>query len=449
MREHRERETGMAFNFDRSDLSVLREYLAIQRIELEALMNQSIDKKVAIHVVLGNESADLDSVVSSIVRAYHLYLESDKTGIILPYINMFREELMLRKDVIYLFQNLGITEASLFFIDDRIGLDQLAEAHELNLHLVDHNQLNPDQEHLASRVIDIIDHHVDSGAYPALTRKIIKTIGSCTTLIANELFKTLPLDTIPKAFAALILAPVLMDTDNLLSLEKTTEADLDLAQALCLQIGDDLPADFYNRLRKEKSDISGIAERVLFFKDFKKFEAREKQSHGTMISYGMSSMVSSKGFWTDSETRLREDFDSVLKNRGLNLHLLLMPYSEVKEDPRRKIVVYSDCSQLTAAFHALLQLSPSLQSRLTLQDIHSDLYFYTTEKFISRKELQPLIDSLLSTNEFMQTFRESRSVHACEKKTVLKRSHDDLSFFSGGGVIPATSNDNQFELGLK
>lgn len=71
-----------------------------------------------IHVVLGNESCDLDSVVSSLVFAYfrkeHTY--QDKLGhVVLPILNLNSEELNLRTEVCYVLEEVGISRDHLLF----------------------------------------------------------------------------------------------------------------------------------------------------------------------------------------------------------------------------------------------------------------------------------------------------------------------------------------------
>jgi exopolyphosphatase len=299
------------FSFDEHDLDELRGFLYKQREQLQNRMHLSPQTKPDVHIVLGNESADMDSIISSIVRAYQLFLVGENDALYLPYINIPREELSLRKDVQYLFEGLGISAENLSFIDDPISLALLNQANLLKLHLVDHNELNPDQSYLVNTVVDIIDHHADAKInYPALKQKTIKVIGSCTCLVANEMLKVLPIEKMPKALAGLILAPILIDTSNLKSKEKTTSEDIRINNILEERIGDKMPSNYYETLRLKKEDTSGLSHKLLLLKDFKKFNAGE-------VTYGMSTLVSSKGFSFENLDELLPDFEAISEKKRL------------------------------------------------------------------------------------------------------------------------------------
>lgn len=76
-----------------------------------------------IHVVLGNEAADLDSSVSSIVTAFYLahsLLKEEKENkqdghqsFVFPVINCARDDLPLRTEVIYVLQKYAINPDTL------------------------------------------------------------------------------------------------------------------------------------------------------------------------------------------------------------------------------------------------------------------------------------------------------------------------------------------------
>ncbi|XP_049850798.1 exopolyphosphatase PRUNE1-like [Schistocerca gregaria] len=92
--------------------------------------SQMPEKTRRLHVVLGNEACDLDSAVSSIALAYlyhYAYLnaldEFEFEVDVVPLLNINREDLELRKDLVLLFQKVGIDFRYLTFLDDRIACD--------------------------------------------------------------------------------------------------------------------------------------------------------------------------------------------------------------------------------------------------------------------------------------------------------------------------------------
>lgn len=421
------------FGFNQQDLDELRLFLSSERERLQKTIKLPIDEMPEVHVVLGNESADLDSVVSAIVRAYHLFLIKENNNIYLPFINIFREELGLRRDVQYLLENLCIFADDLSFIDDQISLNFIYKLNKLNLHLVDHNELNPDQSHLSDVVIDIIDHHADAQRYPYLQEKIINVVGSCTTLVVNEFLKTQPVEEMPKAFAGLLLAPILMDTDNLLSKEKTTSEDLELKEILAARVGNKLPSNFYDKMRTKKEDIAGLTNKLRLLKDFKKFRSDE-------VVYGMSTLGSSMGFWFEHEAGLLQDFEEVTIKRELDFLVILMPYYNEGRHPQRKIVIYSKSPEILAAIDGFTREDEFLQKKVILEKESTNTCFYTSQDFMSRKELQPRINDISKNKMFMTCYWQVKQQELNIVDDLLDTRTKSSSSLRANSLFPGSSN---------
>lgn len=141
-----------------------------------------------LHGVLGNPSADLDSVASAIALAagldaaaaagatagplHHggglrgLALHAAATlGValdairIVPIVNVPRSVFSTRRDVLWMLHRVGVDADDLLFIDD-VDLAALHAARRLVLTLVDHPEVPDAQVALRSAVCAIIDHHV-------------------------------------------------------------------------------------------------------------------------------------------------------------------------------------------------------------------------------------------------------------------------------------------------
>jgi exopolyphosphatase len=145
-----------------------------------------------VRLVMGNESADLDSVVCSVVYAHWLSLthaaartsvSSPRSAVgtsaavapgavspvlICPVINVPRRDLPLRTDVKWMLDRVSIDLNHLVYIDDpdvvALALHSGSLA-DLDVVLVDHNVLLPLWEGHASTVVEIIDHHEDTQLY--------------------------------------------------------------------------------------------------------------------------------------------------------------------------------------------------------------------------------------------------------------------------------------------
>jgi len=130
-------------------------------------------------IVLGNESCDLDSMVSSLVYSYYLYKKTNT--IHLPVINIESvDEIYYRNEAVEFFKQVGLN------IENFIYWGFVKNLNVSKVILVDHNRLSLKQENLyKDKIEEIIDHHVDEKLYKSFSMKIIEPVGSCCTLIAE------------------------------------------------------------------------------------------------------------------------------------------------------------------------------------------------------------------------------------------------------------------------
>lgn len=212
---------------------------------------------MSIQLVMGNQSGDMDSIASAI--ALSLILPNA-----IPILNIERSEMSMRKDVLYLLEQVSIDPEKLYYRDSLPFFLKLAKEGKALMTLVDHNVLAPDQTEWAPFVNRIIDHHVDEHVnYPNLEEKIIAPTGSCATLIAEMSDPGL-----------LLLAPILLDTSNGQDERKTTSRDLKFIR--------DEDA-LYQTLLAKKRDNEGLSLSQLLNRDFKSYQ----KGH---CLYGISSL---------------------------------------------------------------------------------------------------------------------------------------------------------------
>lgn len=341
----------------------------------------------AIHFVMGNESADLDSIVSSIAYAYLLHHEqAGANELYIPLLNIYREEIELRKDILYLFQQLNISTEDLLFLDDQVPLDTLFAQGRLRFNLVDHNVLRPRQEHLSDAVERIVDHHADENKqYPLMSEenKVIAVLGSAATLVSEKMLSSSQIGMTPE-LATLLLGPILIDTFNLQSTEKTTERDIQAVEILRSIAADATPPNFYDELLAAKNDISGLSPAMLLSKDFKEY------LDGKLL-YGISSLPATVCWGAEDVPSIRPVLEKYAKDRGLAFLIVLMNNQD-PQGPKRKIMVYSPSERLLNAFNAYVQTDQVLNGVLmpdpTQVDNQVSIYYANT--FTARKQLQPL-----------------------------------------------------------
>lgn len=96
-----------------------------------------------LYLTSGNQSCDLDSIVSALAYAYYIARKvtpstSEAIPISLPLLQCRREDLVLNQEVTKLFDMLGIDGSGILFLDD-VTPAILSAVGKLSLTLVDHN----------------------------------------------------------------------------------------------------------------------------------------------------------------------------------------------------------------------------------------------------------------------------------------------------------------------
>ncbi|CAB3252193.1 unnamed protein product [Arctia plantaginis] len=250
-------------------------------------------------IVLGNESCDLDSSVSSIVYAIFLNWQynqikckvctrehrpgSVKDDIFVPILNVDRSDYELKTEVAYLLRKYGIYESNLIFRDDH-DMQILISRTKTKVVLVDHHVMANRDQFLIPLVTEIIDHRpLDKSKWPykADTRSTIQTVGSCATLVAQRIktlgalvAKDVDFFNAYPVCSKLLYATIILDTVNF-SKEVNKARVLDEEIILFLESlikPDDYTAErerTLDSLVRARSDVSKLTADQLLKKDVK------------------------------------------------------------------------------------------------------------------------------------------------------------------------------------
>jgi exopolyphosphatase len=337
-----------------------------------------------LRIVLGNQSADIDSIVSCIALCYgrrHL-------GLQVPVVNVTREEIFLRKDVCYLLEYLQIDPNSLFFKDDIPSLIE-NEENSLSITLVDHNKLAPDQEYLSDFVDEIIDHHSDEkGPYKLKNEnKTIERRASTATLVTENLIKLLPNGLDPE-LACILLAALLLDSKNLRNTHVTTSHDIASADFLKCYTNSQKAKELYKELLFLRHDVEGLTSPELLRKDYKVY----RTGH---YLYGISSLPKGVIWWKDNVNVWFPSIKSKFEKEQLKLYFALV-YRDINSEKRGFIIYCSN--QLKRENLALyIQQNPHMEGKLHLseQDNNLGLLYCDVYEGSTRKSLQPFIADFL------------------------------------------------------
>jgi len=266
----------------------------------KALFSAPASRLKLLTFVIGNESADLDSLCSALALAYLRTNMPPHHTLHIPLANLHRQDLALRPELGAVLRHAGVQ------LDDLLTLSELEEAdikpEDSRWLLVDHNApTGRVKEKFASRVVGCLDHHEDErAAMPLHTKdepRVLKKCGSCMSLVvehgAADTWTTLSQTkaagggATTKAedsrgeqdwdaqLAFLVLGPILIDTVNLTSRDKTTPTDVqaaEFAEALIRRAGVAYDrAAYFEEITELKEDLSRMSYRDIFRKDYKRW----------------------------------------------------------------------------------------------------------------------------------------------------------------------------------
>lgn len=310
----------------------LRAFLSHAKESLFTAMEAS--QKVT--MVVGNESADLDSLTSSVLYAYIRSLAPPKnvfTSLYLPLLNIPAGDIHLRPEFEALFHHANFNASHLVTLDDLLAANGPGlNPEQTQWILVDHNRLQGTLgQRFASRVHGVIDHHEDEGTVIDKTDpepRVIEKCGSCTSLVVRTLRRSWDMSTDASSLssasahaqgdslttdasvtriwdaqiAKMALASILVDTANLTAEGKVEQADRDavdyLEAKVKLSAQDAVQWDrsrFYEDIDTAKRNIDGLEFQDILRKDYKRWTENG-------LNLGISSVVKPLSFLAEKIT---------------------------------------------------------------------------------------------------------------------------------------------------
>ncbi|KAF2140290.1 uncharacterized protein K452DRAFT_310049 [Aplosporella prunicola CBS 121167] len=354
-------------------------------VHAKSALRTAISENQKVTFVVGNESADLDSLVCGIVYAY---IRSQKppanafTPLYIPLSNIPAADVQLRPELLALLPHANLQPSHLVTLDDLPPLDRIGE--ELRREntkwiLVDHNALQGTLGKVyGERVSGVIDHHDEENKVPKETGdepRIITKTGSCASLVTDYCRPSW--DTISSGAlssgaahgqaddqgiandasqvklwdaqaAKLALAPLLIDTNNLTAKKKTTDHDLEAAAylgakiMLCPKTSIDFDKDkFFAEIDGAKRDIGRLTLSEILRKDYKQWEENG-------FKLGISSVVKSLEFLQDKakqeESGDQPFFEAVerfAKERSLDMYATMTAYPSPEGEFRRQLFLWA------------------------------------------------------------------------------------------------------------
>ncbi|KAI0165501.1 exopolyphosphatase-like protein [Xylariaceae sp. FL1272] len=311
----------------------LKQFLASARAVLTAPPSK---RPSPLTFVVGNESADLDSLCSALLLAYfQTYTPSSKSGgaesgrshMHIPVCHLQRADLALRPELAAVLRSADVSGDDLFTFENILPAKDSAEhvikAKDTEWLLVDHNVMTGRlAKTFEDRVIGCVDHHADEHVVPADAEpRVIEKSGSCASLILErygDVWDTLAAELTPESkvidaqIAHLALGPILIDTSNLLDKTKTTAHDtnaVELAESKIAAQGSGLYRrdELFKLLSELKEDLSNMSFRDVFRKDYKEWSAKGLNLATSSVPKSFAYLVDEKAggdaatFWEELE----------------------------------------------------------------------------------------------------------------------------------------------------
>ncbi|XP_004716663.1 exopolyphosphatase PRUNE1 isoform X1 [Echinops telfairi] len=350
----------------------------------------ALQESRSLHIVLGNEACDLDSMVSALALAFYLSKTTEAEEVFVPVLNIKRSELPLRGDNIFMLQKVNIPQSILIFRDD-IDLQALQQAGQLILTLVDHHVLPKNDANLEEAVIEVLDHRPIEHKHCPPCHVSVELVGSCATLVTERILQGAP-EILDWQTAFLLHGTIILDCVNMdLKVGKATLKDSRYVEKLEL-VFPGLPNrnDIFNALQKAKFDVSGLTTEQMLRKDQKTI-------------YKESIKVAISVIYMDLEVFLRrpnltEDLGAFCQAHGYDVLVAMTIFFNPDHEPVRQLAVFCPHMALRMMICGVLERSHSPPLKLTsIPSTHSNLQAYLQGNTqVSRKKFLPLLQETLS-----------------------------------------------------
>lgn len=367
-------------------------------------LNNTNAKGQAIRFVTGNQSADLDSVVSALSFSYFNYIFDSTISV--PLINIPKTDFKLRRDIKMVLENQQITEDQLYFVEDFRSITK--DHDKVEITLVDHCNIQGETllEYLQQDkliVKSIIDHHEDENVFLDANPRIIKPNGSCSSLVFNYWDQKLNHDDkllkgSDNDIIKLVLAPLVIDTSNMTS--KVESEDMVALNRYKQLLNINAQTDnqvinieneggeessfieqYFNSIKQAKKDLEGFKFSEILRKDYKQFQFNH-------INVGFSSIGKSCHwlFKKYSNDDILSGIEELFEFYRLDALIITPSFSDNQGNFTRELILTynKECS-----FKSQLD---SLQHKVTSLQLNSNVYHQ--DKFTDR------IEQLNSVKEF-------------------------------------------------
>ncbi len=339
-------------------------------------LHSAIEQSQKITLVIGNESADLDSFTSSVFYAYIRSCSPPRdafTPLYIPVTNIPAADIRLRPEFLAVCRQANIETTHLITLDDLPAFTSLGEKlkpENTKWIIVDHNKLQGTLgEIYAARVGGVVDHHEEEHAVPQDTGsepRIVEKCGSCQSLVVrycrdawdqlsssslsaahaqgDSLVNDSAVSTLWDAqLAQLALASILIDTTNLTAKAKVEPADVEAVEYLETKINlspkHAVTYDrqkYYSEINAAKKDIDHLELSDILRKDYKQWDEGGKKLGISSVVKPIRWLIEKAG----QEASFSQAIQDFTESRNLSIYAIMTTSTNDRGQFERELLLH-------------------------------------------------------------------------------------------------------------
>ncbi|XP_011096718.1 protein prune homolog [Sesamum indicum] len=353
-----------------------------------------------LRAVIGPDIADVGSVVSTIMYAFYLdeTLGSNEFCTV-PVINMKRADLGLHADLQWLIFSCHIDLSSLIFVDE-IDFSYYDLFGSLKLVLLNCDKIPSEQEALREAIVEVFHCTKSDNSYPWVDSITVRQDVSCCTVIAEKFAMHSPVILAGQGFSRLLLAGILLDTENL-SRSQCTSKDKYMATLLINGAGRFGCNGLYQILKHKTSGSSDLTVEEILRKEFKKWtrSGKPNTSSSRLLApnVGMSSIGMSVAQLLSYNSTTIQEIIHFQKLEKLGLLLVVSGYYDSQKKFKREVLLSAGSAEVMKSLLLFLNSNAALLPLKALDQpgLEHEMRVFEIDKVTSRRTIERLLEEFL------------------------------------------------------
>ncbi|XP_058513374.1 protein prune homolog 2 isoform X2 [Ochotona princeps] len=400
----------------------------LQRARSKLNRSKRLEK---VHVVIGPQACDLDSLISAFTYAYFLDKVSPPGVLCLPVLNIPRTEFNYFTETKFILEELNISESFHIFRDE-INLLQLNDEGKLSITLVGISALASEDKALESAVVKAIS--------PAEQRDVdAKFQEPSSSLVLRELLREAP-ELVTEQLAHLLRGSILFKW-MAMEPEKISEKQEEILSILEEKFPNLPPReDIINSLQESQFSAQGLSIEQTILKDLKELSDGEIKVAISTVNMTLENC--------EFHSSITSDLKTFADKFGFDVLILFASYLSEEQQPRRQIAVYSQnlelCSQICCELEECQ--SPSLELEPFECSCDEILVYQQEDPSVTCDQVVLVVKEVINRRcpEMASNSRTS-STEAVAGSAPLSQGSSGITELYGSDVEPQPSSVNFIE----